>query len=157
MFMSGFILGTGKEECVNVFTNNSQFLQQAVNSSKTMCLWTFPLTQYPAHMCEVCQELLNDYLKYLISSWMQLSPFVMKEVSHVFSCLFRQVYINQCKFHIINSSHSTCTACTTTYYRFFNIWNKWLKCTYVHLCLFHLKCIQYSTLKSKTGPWTSLQ
>ena len=25
----------------------------AVNDSKTMCLWTFQLTQYPAHMCEV--------------------------------------------------------------------------------------------------------
>ena len=58
-------------------------------------------------------------------------------VSHVFSCLFRQMYINQCKFHIISSSHSTYTTCTTTYYRFFNIWNKLLKCTYIHLSLFH--------------------
>ena len=69
---------------------------------------------------------------------MQLSPLCCERhlrVSHVFSCLFRQLYINQCKFHIISSSHSTCTACTTMYYRFFNV--KWLKCTYVHLSLFH--------------------
>ena len=58
-------------------------------------------------------------------------------VFHVFSCLFRQIYISQCKFHIINSSHSTWTACTTMYYRFFNIWKRLLKCTYVHLSLFH--------------------
>ena len=70
---------------------------------------------------------------------MQFSPFLVKDmrVSHVFSCLFRQMYIRQCKFHIISSSHSTCTAWTTMYYRFFNVWNKLLKCTYVHLSLFH--------------------
>ena len=92
-------------------------------------------------------------VKCIKNSWMTISSvrisypaecnchlFVVKdiwEMSHVFSCLFRQVYINQCKFHIISSSHSTCTACTTMYYRFFNVWNKLLKCTYVHLSLFH--------------------
>ena len=39
---------------LNMLTNNSQFPQQAVNDSKTISLWTFPLTQYLAHMCEAC-------------------------------------------------------------------------------------------------------
>ena len=84
-----------------------------------------------------------EWLSQVLVSHIQLNAIVTfccerhLRVSHVFSCLFRQLYINQCKFHIISSSHSTCTACTTKYYRFFNIWNKWLKCTYVHLSLFH--------------------
>ena len=84
-----------------------------------------------------------EWLSQVLESHIQLNAIVTfccerhLRVSHVFSCLFRQLYINQCKFHIISSSHSTCTACTTMYYRFFNIWNKLLKCTYIHLSLFH--------------------
>ena len=77
--------------------HNLQFLQQAVNDSKTICLWTFPLTKYPAHMCEAHQQFLNDYLKCwnLLSSWMQLSPIVKNdiwELSHVFSSVVAFVY-----------------------------------------------------------------
>ena len=59
----------------------------------------------------------------------------LQRTSHPFSCLFRRVYINQCKCHmscLIPRSSSTCTACTTTYYRFFNVWNKLLK--YICVC-----------------------
>ena len=56
------------------------------------------------------------------------------------SLLLLPVYINPFKFLmscLIPRSSFTCTACTSMYYKFFNIWNKLLKCTYVHLSLFH--------------------
>ena len=94
-------------------------------------------------------------MKRIKNSWMTISSV---KISHPAECnchlLYRMtsesylmsslpllhLYISQCKFHIsclIPRSSSTCTACTTMYYRFFNIWNKLLKCTYVHLSLFH--------------------
>ena len=53
------------------------------------------------------------------------------------------LYISQCKFHIsslIPRSSSTCTACTTTYYRFFNIHMYLRTSEFVSF-----KCIQYLT------------
>ena len=66
---------------------------------------------------------------------MQLSPIV----SYVFSSIVAFVYkpMKIPCVHLIPRSSSMCTACTTTYYRFFNIGNKLLKCPYVHLSLFH--------------------
>ena len=66
------------------------------------------------------------WLSQVLESHIQLNAIVTfccgrhLRVSHVFSCLFRQLYINQCKFHIISSSHSTCTTCTIMYYKSFN-------------------------------------
>ena len=80
-------------------------------------------------------------LSYYYSCQEQLSPFVVKdiwELSHVLSCLFRQVYINQCKFLmscLIPRSSSTYTACTTMYYKFFNVWNKLLR-VYIRTSVF---------------------
>ena len=97
----------------------------------------------------MCEELLN-VLSQVSASHIQLNAIVTfccerhLRVSHVFSCLFRQLYINQCKIHmscLIPRSSSTCTACITMHYRFFNVWNKLLKCTYVHLCLLHSKLV----------------
>ena len=94
-------------------------------------------------------------MKHIKNSWMTISSV---KISHPAECnchlLYRMtsesylmsslpllhLYISQCKFHIsclIPRSSSTCTACTTMYCRFFNVWNKLLKCTYVHLSLFH--------------------
>ena len=107
----------------------------------------------------VCSRLRTlEWLSQVLESHIQLNAIVTfccerhRRVSHVFSCLFRQVYINQCKFHIISSSLSTCTACTTTYYRFFNVWNKLLKCTYVHLSLFHSSVSNIQQVKGVSLP-----
>ena len=95
----------------------------------------------------------NTQLICVLESHIQLNAIVTYycerhlRVSHAFSCLFRQVYISQYKFHIISSSHFTCTACTSMYYRFFNLWNKLLKCTYIHLSLFHSNVSNIQQLK----------
>ena len=84
--------------------------------------------------------LTSDSFSYNCNSIHLLCVNWLQRTSHPFSYLFRRVYINQCKFHmlcLIPRSSSTCTACTTMYYRFFNIWNQLLKCTYIHLSLFH--------------------
>ena len=103
-------------------------------------------------------------VKHIKNSWMTISSvrisypaecnchlvYRMTSESYLMSSLpLLHLYINQYNFHmscLIPRSSSTCTVCTTMYYRFFNIWNKLLKCTYVHLCLFHSKHIQHSTL-----------
>ena len=84
--------------------------------------------------------LTSDSFSYNCNSIHLLCVNWLQRTSNPFSSLFRHVYINQCKFHIsclIPRSSSFCTACTTMYYRFFKVWNKLLKCTYVHLSLFH--------------------
>ena len=121
--------------------NNSQF-PAGSEWLKDNVSMNFPIDTLPSSYVWSALRTL-EWLSQVLESHIQLNAIVTfccerhLRVSHVFSCLFRQVYINQCKFHIISSSHSTCTACTTTYYRFFNIWNKLLKCTYIHLSLFH--------------------
>ena len=51
---------------------------------------------------------------------------------------------------------STYTACTTMYYRFFNIWNKLLKCTYIHLSLFHSNLSNIQQRSPKSIAWELL-
>ena len=123
----------------------------------------FPIDTIPSsYVWSVLRTL--EWLSQVSVSHIQLNAIVTfycerhLRVSHVLSCLFRQLYINQCKFHmscLIPRSSSTCTACTTTYYRFFNIWNKLLKCTYLHLSLFHsnVSNIQQWLLVSWKASW----
>ena len=99
--------------------NNSQFLQEAVNVSMNFPIDTIP-SSYEWSMLRTFEWLS-------ISSWMQLSPLCYERhlrVSHVFSCLFRQLYINQCKFHMIISFQDhhplvqhvlLCTTSSSTY------------------------------------------
>ena len=44
------------------------------------------------------------------------------ELSHVVSCLFRYLYINQCNSYIQLSHPLVQHTCTSTYYNFYNIW-----------------------------------
>ena len=87
-----------------------------------------------------------EWLFQVLESLIQLNAFLTyycKRHLIVISCLllsiqtfvYKPMYIPY--VHLIPRSSSTCTAYTTTYYRFFNVWNKLLKCTYIHLCLFH--------------------
>ena len=113
--------------------------ERALNDSKTLCLWTSPL----AHQINSYVWSVSRTLEWLS----QVSRFShpaecnchllcrMTSESYLMSSLpFLHLYISQSKFHmscLIPRSSSTCTACTTMYYRSFNVWNKLLK-MYIH-------------------------
>ena len=71
-----------------------------------------------------CSSVYELYVKYCPRA---ISPYLLQniwELSHVFSCLFRRLYINQCKFHSIISFSSVYplvqhvlprTSCSSTY------------------------------------------
>ena len=128
-----------------------------MNDSKTMCLWTFPLTTQP-----IC-------VKHIKNSWMTIWSV---KISYPAECnchpLYRMtsesyltsslpllcLYISQCKFLmscLIPRSSSTCTACTTAYYRFFNIWNKLLS-VHTYICIFFIQT--YPIFNNKEETWT---
>ena len=83
----------------------------------------------------MCQLTSEDFSSFLLS---------------IQTCVYKPMKIPY--DHLIPRSSSTCTACTSTYYKCFNVWNKLLKCTYVHLSLFHsnISNIQHARVKQNT-------